>query len=62
VISHWIATIVLLSIVGGGMALAWPLRKKRGARFGADVNGPGHAIDEGHHGHAHGDGFSSTDY
>jgi hypothetical protein len=44
------------------MALAWPLRKKRGARFGADVNGPGHAIDEGHHGHAHGDGFSSTDY
>jgi hypothetical protein len=59
--SHWIATIVLLLIVVGGMALAWPLRKKPG-RFGADVHGPGSAIDDGHHGHSHGDGISSADY
>jgi hypothetical protein len=61
VISHWIATIVLLLIVAGGMALAWPLRKK-GKPSGADVDGPGPSIDGGHHGHAHGDGISSTDY
>jgi hypothetical protein len=60
-ISHWIATIALLVIVAGGMALAWPLRKKPGG-LRADGNCPDHAIDEGHHGHAHGDGFSSADY
>jgi len=61
-ISHWIATIALLLIVAAGMALAWPLRKKRGGAFHADVDGPGDAIDGGHHGHDHGDGFSSADY
>jgi hypothetical protein len=60
-ISHWVATIVLLLIVGGGMALAWPLRKKGNAGFGPDVNGPGTAIDDGHHHHSYGDGFSAQD-
>jgi hypothetical protein len=33
-ISHWITVIVLLLIVAGGMALAWPHRKKAKASFG----------------------------
>lgn len=49
--SHWIAVIVLLLIVAGGMALAWPLRKSSRASFGgADIDGPGSAISgEDHH-------------
>jgi hypothetical protein len=60
-ISHWIAVIVLLLIVAGGMALAWPHRKKTRASFGVDVGGPGAAIDGGDHHHASGDGFSAHD-
>jgi hypothetical protein len=60
-ISHWIAVIVLLLIVAGGMALAWPHRKKPRAGFGTDVNGPGSAINGGDHHHSSGDGFSAHD-
>jgi hypothetical protein len=59
-ISHWIAVIVLLLIVMGGMALAWSLRKKRSG-FGADADGPGAAINDGDHHHSSGDGFSAHD-
>jgi hypothetical protein len=59
-ISHWIAVIVLFLVIAGGMALAWPLRKKRSG-FGADVDGPGQSIDGGGHDHSGGDGFSAHD-
>jgi hypothetical protein len=61
VISHWVAVIVLLLVVAGGMALAWPHRKKPGAGSGFDIDGPGSAIEgEGSH-HSSGDGFSAHD-
>ena len=63
-ISHWIAVIVLLLVVAGGMVLAWPYRKNRRAGLHADLDGPGSAIpaisDHDHH-HASGDGISGTD-
>jgi hypothetical protein len=60
-ISHWITVIVLLLIVAGGMALAWPHRKKAKASFGFDVSGPGPAINGDDHHHSSGDGFSAHD-
>jgi hypothetical protein len=59
-ISHWIAVIVLVLIVAGGMALAWPHRKNPKTGLGADVNGPGSEISSGDHHHG-GDGFSAHD-
>jgi hypothetical protein len=59
-ISHWIAVIVLFLVVAGGMALAWPRRKKMSG-LGADVDGPGPSIDGGDHHHSGGDGFSAHD-
>ena len=60
-ISHWIAVIVLFLVVAGGMALAWPHRKESRGGFGADVDGPGAAINSGDHHHSSGDGFSAHD-
>ncbi len=60
-ISQWIAVIALLLVVAGGMALAWPQRKRPGAGLGADVDGPGSAINGGDHHHSGGDGFSPHD-
>ena len=47
-ISHWIAATALILVVAGGMAIAWPFRKK--ARPGADISGPGPSIGGSHHG------------
>jgi hypothetical protein len=60
-ISHWIAVIVLLLIVAGGMALVWPHRKNLKRSLGhIDINGPGSAIGgDHHHHHSSGDGFHS---
>ena len=61
-IFHSIAVVVLLLVVAGGMALAWPLRKKARVGFGADVKGPDSAIDGGdYHHHSGGDGLSAHD-
>jgi hypothetical protein len=60
-LSHSIVTVILVLILAGGMALIWPFRKKSGS-FRTDVGGPGSAIDEGHRGHSHEDGFSSSDH
>ena len=58
--SHWIAVIVLLLVMAGGMALAWPLRKKSSG-LGANLDGPGPSIDGGNHHHSAGDGYSAHD-
>ena len=55
-ISHWIAATALILLVAGGMAIAWPFRKK--AKLGADISSPGPSIDGSHHGS---DGDVSTD-
>jgi hypothetical protein len=52
-ISHWIAATALVLLVAGGMAIAWPFRKK--AKLGADISGPGPSIDGSHHGSDGGD-------
>jgi hypothetical protein len=52
-ISHWIAATALILLVAGGMAIAWPFRKK--AKLGADISGPGPSIDGSHHGSDGGD-------
>jgi hypothetical protein len=60
-ISHWIAVIVLLQIVAGGMALAWPHRKNAKLGIGSiDIDGPGAAIGGDNHHHSRGDGFHSS--
>lgn len=48
-ISHWLAAAALILLVAGGMAIAWPFRKKVKDAGGADISGPGPWIDGSHH-------------
>jgi hypothetical protein len=57
-ISHWIAATALIVLVAGGMAIAWPFRKKAKPGGGANISGPGPWIDGSHHGS---DGDGSAD-
>jgi hypothetical protein len=60
-LSHWIAVIVLLLVVAGGMVLAWPHRKNPRAGLGADIDGPGPSISGHDHHHSGDDGVGGHD-